>query len=204
MNSGLLRKTLRDQRRQLPSSIQQHHAKQALQHLSDLLSQNPAFQTPQNIALFLAQDGELETDTAIQYLWQQSEHHIYLPVLETQPDWHMGFARYKPDSKMVRNRFDIAEPDVALNEHLNGEQMDWVFMPLVGFDKQGNRMGMGGGYYDRSFAFKLQNSRENQTKLIGWAHSFQQVEQLPKEPWDVPLDGIITEQGFTDFSLHRQ
>lgn len=199
-----LRQQLRTQRNQLTSEQQTLHALQALTYLQDFLeklSTQNNLSHPLNIALFLAQDGELKTQSAIEYLWHCTEHHVFLPTLETKPDLHMAFVEYQETSLMMNNQFGIPEPQTSFDKHLTGQQMDIVLMPLVGFDSYGNRMGMGGGYYDRSFAFKLLlQDPASPTLLIGWAHSCQQASQLPNEPWDVPLDGIITERGFTLFT----
>ncbi len=203
LNPTTLRKELRQRRKQLTPEQQIQHGQQALVHLQGFLAtKNSAEQPPKSlkIALFLSQDGELDTELAIQHLWRSTQHIVHLPVLETKPDWHMAFVEYQPNSQMIDNQFGIAEPSAPFDKHLPGQQLDIVLMPLVGFDGQGNRMGMGGGYYDRSFEFKRhQENPHSKTLLIGWAHSCQQVTQLPNEPWDVPLDGIITELGFQSF-----
>ncbi|MGM0540879.1 MAG: 5-formyltetrahydrofolate cyclo-ligase [Pseudomonadota bacterium] len=201
-----LRNQLRTRRKQLTPEQQTLHALQAVTYLQDFLETLPNQATanqlshPLNIALFLSQDGELNTQSAIEYLWHCTEHRIFLPALETKPELHMAFVEYQETSLMINNQFGIPEPQASLDQHLSGQQMDIVLMPLVGFDLQGNRMGMGGGYYDRTFEFKrLSQDSANSTLLIGWAHSCQQVSQLPNEAWDVPLDGIITEQGYKSF-----
>ncbi len=206
-NPKTLRKQLRTLRNQLTPEQQTLHALQALTYLQDLLENHSNQTTPNplsrplNIGLFLSQDGELKTQSAIEYLWHCTEHHVFLPALETKPNLHMAFVEYQETTLMINNQFGIPEPQAPLDKHLTGQQMDIVLMPLVGFDLLGNRMGMGGGYYDRSFAFKrLSQDSENPPLLIGWAHSCQQASQLPIEPWDVPLDGIITEQGFKSFT----
>ena len=199
MTPAEIRKQLRITRNSLTPSQQSKHAQQALQNFKQLLKVEPVFNRPQKIALFLPQDGELNTLETIEFLWNETKHQVYLPVLETKDEWHMAFVQYKPQSIMQNNQFGIKEPYAAATEHLSGEQLDWVFMPLVGFDNNGNRLGMGGGYYDRTFAFKL-NSELQTTKLIGWAHSCQKTDTLlPSEPWDVPLDGILTEAGYSTF-----
>jgi 5-formyltetrahydrofolate cyclo-ligase len=207
LNPTALRKQLRQRRQQLAPEKQRQHAQQALIHLQDFLEAQSTLPlteqafTPLKVALFLSQDGELDTELAIQYLWQSTQYKVYLPVLETKPDWHMGFAECQPDSQMVENQFGIAEPAMPFDKHLSGQQLDIVLLPLVGFDNLGNRMGMGGGYYDRSFAFKkLQEAPHKKTLLIGWAHSCQRVTQLASQAWDIPLDGIITEFGFQSFN----
>lgn len=198
MNPSEIRKQLRTQRNNLSHSEQTLHATQVFNHFIRLLSTKKAFQQKQNIALFLSQDGELSTQQAIQYLWDNTSHNVYLPVLETKGEWHMAFANYTPKSKMIKNQFGILEPDTPHSQHLDGQAMEWVFMPLVGFDLNGNRLGMGGGYYDRTFEFKLKKPN-NTTQLIGWAHQCQQTATLPHEEWDVPLNGVITEQGYQAF-----
>ena len=192
-----VRQQLRLKRNELTKEQQINHSQQALSNLKNWLKINTT--KPSKIALFLAQDGELDTQECIEYLWQNSEHEIYLPTLETQPELHMGFGLYRKESKMKQNQFGIFEPDLPYEQHLNGDQLDVVIMPLVGFDKDGNRLGMGGGYYDRSFQFKHSKPSEL-PKLIGWAHQCQQHEKLPIQPWDVPLDGLITEKQIINWS----
>jgi len=198
LNPTELRKSLRQRRNALSSTVQAQHAQLALTSLKLFLStENPP---SLRIAAFLSQDGELDTSPAIHHLWHFTNHQLYLPTLETKPDWHMGFAEYRPNSEMKNNRFGIPEPHQPHQSHISGQELDLVLMPLVGFDSNGNRMGMGGGYYDRTFAFKQSPSNSpNSTVLMGWAHHCQQTAQLPSEPWDIPLDAIITEQGLTMF-----
>ncbi|WP_319381657.1 5-formyltetrahydrofolate cyclo-ligase [Thiomicrorhabdus sp.] len=198
MTPSEIRRQIRNRRQNLSHQQQNLHSRQVLDTLIETLFQEEEFHSPLKIAIFLSQDGELETRPTIHYLWQQKRHQVYLPVLETQPEWHMGFAAYHPASSMKVSRYGIEEPDLQPHQHLNGEEMDLVFMPLVAFDGNGHRLGMGGGFYDRSFAFKLKKPTAK-PKLIGWAHSCQSVSKLPNEPWDVPLDGIVTENGFRYF-----
>ncbi|MBT6938524.1 MAG: 5-formyltetrahydrofolate cyclo-ligase [Candidatus Marinimicrobia bacterium] len=88
-----------------------------------------------------------------------------------------------------KNQYGILEP--ISDDIISAEQLDILFMPLVGFDKNKNRIGMGGGYYDRTLAFKNQKTVKN-PKLYGLAFDCQQVEKLETQDWDVPLDAIIT------------
>jgi len=185
-----LRKTLRKRRKQLTPQQQQTHSQQACQVLMD----SNLLKNTKRIAVFLSQDGELETNRLIKTLWKMPNLDVYLPALDTQPDWHMGFSPYKPNTHLVNNQFNIPEPDVDLSEHITGDGLDLVIMPLVGFDQKGNRMGMGGGYYDKTFEFKLMQPN-SLPLLIGWAHSCQQVANLNAQNWDVPLNGIVTENG---------
>lgn len=195
MTPTQLRKSIRQQRRNLSPETQTEHAQQACLNLKE----SGLLTNAKRVALFLSQDGELDTTPLIDWLWTLPEVEVYLPALETQPDWHMGFSRYQPDTQLLPNRFNIPEPDVPVSGHLTGKDMDLVIVPLVAFDQKGNRMGMGGGYYDRTFAFKLDAPiHNNETILVGWAHQLQQVTRLESEVWDVPLEFTVTEQ-----SLHN-
>src|SRR5690606_17683083 len=100
-----------------------------------------------------------------------------------------------PNTKFVKNKFGILEPDFKRTKYLPKKNLSLVFMPLVAFDKAGNRMGMGGGFYDRSFAYKAK-LKQSKPKLIGLAHAFQELEYLPTEEWDIPLEGVLTDQKF--------
>ncbi|UQB43177.1 5-formyltetrahydrofolate cyclo-ligase [Thiomicrospira microaerophila] len=188
-----LRQSLRQQRRDLSLAEQKYNAQQAVIHLIN----SGLIQPQSSVAAFLAQDGELDTSILIEQLWQQACR-VYLPVIDFETKT-MRFAAYRPDSLLKKNRFGINEPDMTQAEGLNAvSDLDGVFMPLVGFDAKGHRLGMGGGFYDRTLSFKL---KQPKTKpwLIGWAHQCQQLESLNSQPWDVPLDAIVTEQGCTRF-----
>ncbi|VAW45500.1 5-formyltetrahydrofolate cyclo-ligase [hydrothermal vent metagenome] len=206
LNSDLLRKKLRLQRQSLSDAQQLHHAQQAKQYLHDFLIhfQNSTAQKTLNIAFFLAQDGEMPTAQAIEMLWQSSPYTLFLPILKSTPhDGHMVFAEYTPNSPMKPNQFGILEPSLNHPLPITGKELDIVLTPLVGFDSSGNRMGMGGGYYDRTFQFKQQSSKISSPRLIGWAHSCQQVTQLPTNFWDIPLNGVITEMGLMNFNVDK-
>lgn len=190
-----LRKALRSRRRQLTPQQQQDHAHQACQFLmaSDLLK------GVKRIAVFLTRDGELSTKHLIDQLWEREDLEVYLPALETVPELCMHFARYTPSTKLMLSRFNIPEPDISPSEQLMGSELDLIITPLVGFDLAGNRLGMGGGYYDRTFAFK-QHHPTSKPLLVGWAHSCQAVERLDKQPWDIPLNAIVTEEGLSHWN----
>lgn len=81
---------------------------------------------------------------------------------------------------------------------LQAEDLDIVITPLAAFDLQGHRLGTGGGYYDRTFAF-LQKNTVKKPKIIGLAYAEQQAELLPHDQWDIDLDGVVTEKGIVWF-----
>ena len=97
------------------------------------------------------------------------------------------FLRYQPDTKMIKNKFGIPEPQLNVQNIMPIDELDIVFTPLVAFDKQGNRLGMGGGFYDRT----LQNWRQKSFLPVGLAHRCQEVDNLPVESWDMPLFTVL-------------
>ncbi len=101
----------------------------------------------------------------------------------------MQFVPFTPQTPMVKNRFGILEP--RSRQKISPQQLDVVLLPLLAFDQQGNRLGMGGGYYDRTFAFLRQKAWRKRPLLIGIAHDFQQVAELEHAPWDVPLAMVV-------------
>jgi len=181
------RQTLRNeirQRRRALTPAQQHDF--ALQ-IAARLAQHPRIQAAQRIAVFLSFDGELDTRPLIEQLWQQGKQ-VYLPVLHPFSPGNLLFLRYTPNTPLVRNRFNILEPVLDVRHVLPVLQLDVVLTPLVAFDAVGQRLGMGGGFYDRT----LQNWQHGGPYPMGLAHDCQQVEQLPVEHWDIPLPEIVT------------
>jgi 5-formyltetrahydrofolate cyclo-ligase len=177
-----LRTALRARRRALSVGEQQVAARRLVSQLRDL----PSIQQARRIALYWPVDGEIDA----RELARQpalSEQQFFLPVLPLAPDAPLRFARWQPGDVLVSNRYGIPEPQ---GEHFSAEEMDVLLLPLTGFDTAGNRLGMGGGYYDRALAFK-HVTPDARPWLLGVAHACQQVESLPVEAWDVPLDGVV-------------
>ncbi len=194
-----LRQSLRKARRALTPQQQLAHARAATTHLL----RSPWLQRPLHLAVFLSTDGELDTRPLIKALWQRGGHTLYLPVLEHSLPHAMLFAPYTPQTRLTPNRYGIPEP--AEGPRVPGCRLDAALVPLVGFDATGNRLGMGGGFYDRAFSCRLRRGENGirqkwgRPRLIGWAHALQQVERLPAQPWDVPLDAVVTERGILTF-----
>lgn len=185
-----LRREMRTLRRAL--SPQQQH--QAAQQLLTRFRSHPLFLRSRHIAFYLANDGELDLSPLIEAAWQMGKR-CYLPILSPLYHNHLWFAPYRPDSRLQANRFGIPEPICTWQQTRAVWSLDLVLTPLVAFDAAGNRLGMGGGYYDRTLAYLRRRQYWHKPRLIGAAHGFQQVEQLPVASWDVPLHGILTEQG---------
>lgn len=174
------------QRRNALSSLEQSIASQnTLAHIK----QNAQFKKADHIAIYLSVDGELDTRPIINYFWQQGKA-LYLPVIHPFSSGHLLFLKYDKDTPMVENQYYIHEPKLDKTKVLPISQLDIIFTPLVAFDKQGQRLGMGGGYYDRS----LEKWFKHHTGAlpIGLAHDCQQIDSIPSESWDIPLPVIIT------------
>ncbi len=184
-----LRAAVRAKRNAL-TLLQQQTAAQAL---TQQLIKSKTVQQAERIALYLANDAELSLQPFIQWCWQQNKQ-VYLPVLHPFCSGYLLFLQYQPNSKMTVNKYNIAEPKLNVNIVCPATQLDIIFTPLVAFDHKGERLGMGGGFYDRTLAYvaKHQLSAENSTKIMGLAHDCQQVESVPTESWDIPLPEIYT------------
>ncbi len=154
------------------------------------------FRSARHVAGYLPNDGELDPTPLMGLAWSMGKR-VYLPVLSHLRSDHLLFAPYAPGDALRENRFGIPEPVVSLRHMIDPKALDLVLTPLVAFDQQGHRLGMGGGFYDRSFAFLRRRRHWLKPHLVGMAYGFQRVDGLPHQPWDVPLDGVVTETGFT-------
>jgi 5-formyltetrahydrofolate cyclo-ligase len=184
-----LRNELRTARRALSPVQRQHYAEDCARRLIG----HAGFRNARRIAAYLPADGELDTAPLIERAWEMGKQ-VYLPVLLPQGENRLWFARYMPDTPLTRNRFGIPEPDRAPHTRIAPLALDLVLAPLVGFDAQGHRLGMGGGFYDRSFAYLLRHRHWLRPRLIGLAYDFQRLDRLPAQAWDVPLHAVATER----------
>lgn len=182
-----LRQDLRQKRRNLTRAQQRN----AAQQLAKQIRQHPVFLRSKRIACYMADDGEISMTFVMDVLEKMGKQ-CYLPILHPLRQNLLWFGKFRRGDRLSVNYFGLEEPP-ADKHTLKSWAIDLVLMPLVGFDRRGHRLGMGGGFYDRTFAFKKTNSRPHQPVLMGVAHSCQEVETLSVESWDVPLDYIVTE-----------
>jgi 5-formyltetrahydrofolate cyclo-ligase len=136
-------------------------------------------------------NGEFPTQAIIQGL-QSIHKNIYLPIVHKKSQ-SLSFQHYQSQTPMRRNTFGIAEPIPNAKKQILSPQLDLVIMPLTGFDFKGNRIGMGGGYYDRSFEFLLKHSNTPKPFMLGLGYQVQKSNNIIPQHWDVPLNGILTE-----------
>lgn len=183
------RRLLRNARRAL-SARQQRLAAQALYRQ---LAQHPSFRRARHIALYLPNDGEIDPRPLLRAAQRRGKA-TYLPVLSAWPRTHMRFQRIRPGEPLRRNRLGIFEPRIQPQQQRKVWALDLLLLPLVGFDDAGGRLGMGGGFYDRSLAYRSRRKHWHAPMLLGLAHECQKVEHLAMASWDVPLQGTVTDQ----------
>ncbi|QSX37945.1 5-formyltetrahydrofolate cyclo-ligase [Shewanella sedimentimangrovi] len=175
-----IRKDIRSHRKALTPDEQHTASRAAASHVLDCLPH------AQRVALYLENDGELGTRPLIEALWAKGCE-TYLPVLHPFAEGHLLFIHYEADTQMTANVYGIPEPKLSVQRLCPANQLDAIITPLVAFDSTGNRLGMGGGFYDRTLA-----NLPDRVKVIGLAHDCQRLPALPVEAWDVPLPMIVT------------
>ncbi len=178
-----LRLSLRQQRTALPPPVRMAAAESIVTHLSRL----PAVAAPGYVGGYWAMGGELPLHVLQMRL--RADQVWCLPCL--QPGNTLKFAPWRPGDPLVSNQFGIPEPDVAPTSLLDPTDLGVILLPLLGFNREGQRLGMGGGFYDRSLAFR--RARVAPPLLVGIGYAFQEAPELVAEPWDVPLDAVVTD-----------
>lgn len=184
-----LRRQLRKARRALTGSQQ----RQAARGLYRQLAQHPLFRRAKHVSLYLPTDGEIDPRLLLRAAQRRGKA-TYLPVLSAWPRTKMVFQRIRPGEKLQPNRFRILEPRVNPARQRKIWALDLVLLPLVGFDEEGGRLGMGGGFYDRSLAYLERRKSWRKPTLMGLAHECQKVGKLAQASWDVPLQGTVTDR----------
>lgn len=190
---SISRKQLRTKLRKRRCQLTPQQQIRAGQQLYRQLAQHPVFRRAQHIALYRASDGEVDPQFVMREAWRRGKQ-VYLPVLPSWPRTTMFFQRVRSSQQWEKNRFGILQPRWQPADQRPVWALDAVFLPLVGFDLQGGRLGMGGGFYDRCFAALHQRDHLITPQRIGLAHECQRVEQLPLAAWDVPLHAVVTDQ----------
>ena len=176
-----LRRDLRQRRNNLSTSAQ--HA--AAQALSNAIAELPNWPTARRIGLYLPADGEIGTGP-LETLARSQRKQLFLPVIAD--DNCLSFACWNVDASLVPNRYNIPEPPTG-SARCPVSDLDIIFLPVVGWDRRGGRLGMGGGFYDRTLA------NITGPLLVGLAHADQQVGDIPHDSWDIALDYIATDAG---------
>jgi len=182
---------MRQQRRALTAE-QRHHAALAAR---DALASSNLLRRGSRVAIYLSVRGELDTAPIVS-LARQRACKLFVPVIDRPRAGDMMFA---PLSETLRlNRVGILEPDEQAAV-LPGRLLDLVFVPIVAFGPHGERLGTGGGYYDRAFAYLLRRHRWVKPRLVGLAYHWQLADELVAHRWDVPLSAVVTDEGVMHF-----
>ena len=191
-----LRKRLRKRR----NALDHVHRQRAAEGLVEQLKTLAVFRQSERIALYVANDGEIDPAGVLEWCLGHDKR-CYTPVIvgakqsakQKTNQKTLRFAEITARTSFRNNRFGIAEPEVPDAQLVDARDLDLVLLPLVGFDRHGNRIGMGGGFYDTTFAFK-KTDPQNPPQLMGLAYEIQRVEDIAAEQWDIPLSAVVTEQ----------
>ena len=181
-----LRREMRRRRRAL-GAPERHAAARAL---SKRLAASRWFVNSRTIAVYLPNDGEIDLSLLVRRAWAMGKR-TYLPRLFGP---RLRFLPFHARSVLAGNRFSIPEPVEPARRRIRPMFLDLVLFPLVAFDGSGNRLGMGAGYYDRTFEAVRRRDAWPGPKRIGVAYEFQCVDSLSAADWDVPLDAIVTDR----------
>jgi 5-formyltetrahydrofolate cyclo-ligase len=185
-----LRKLLRERRTALGASERIAAAMALVERLEEI----PEFLTDQRIAGYWAVAGELPLAAIIGGMRARGQRY-HLPIVN---DRQLRFAPWWPGMDIAANRYGIPEPLAAADEQIAADALDVVLVPLLGFDRRGHRLGFGGGYYDRTFAFLRGCPRPSKPLLVGIGYAAQEVDRIEPRDWDVKLDYIATERELVD------
>jgi 5-formyltetrahydrofolate cyclo-ligase len=183
-----IRKEMLQQRSLLKPKQCDHASSIIAQHLA----RTPVFLRSKRIAFYFANNNEVDPQSLFFKAIKMGKN-CFIPVLHPVKHNQLWFAPYRPGDCLIKNNYGILEPDLTSAKIIPAWTLDLVITPLVAFDTLCHRLGMGGGYYDRTFAFTLQH-KHHKPSLIGLAYEFQKVSQLATNTWDVPLNWVITEQ----------
>lgn len=188
-----LRRHVRSLRRRLSPQQQRDHSHRVARRLRTLT----AFRRAERVALYLSTDGEVDLAPLIRDLWDRGRR-CYLPVLRKTHPARLWFVEYRPGQSLVANKYRIPEPRLTSSRRVPPWGLDLILLPLVAFDHGCHRLGMGGGYYDRSLAYLRHRTFWRSPRLLGVAHECQRLEHLISRPWDIRLQAVVTEQGCYD------
>ncbi len=191
MHSAAIRNSLKAQRNALsPGDISD-----ASIDISRRLWDLPVLSRAQRIACYFPVGCEVDCRFFISAAWERGRD-VLLPVLNRS---ELRFSLYTPNTHFLRNKHNIPEPTEKKTNLVSPQEIDVTLVPLVAFDAKGNRIGMGGGYYDRSFRYMHNRTTWHRPTLIGLAYDFQKVARIKAYSWDVPLQYAVTEKNIYTF-----
>lgn len=187
------KKAIRQQVRLIRKQISSQQAHKAALAIQAQLKQYCDYPKAKQIACFLSFDGEIDTRPLIEMIISEKGQ-CFLPKLRPYQPNRLWFMPFDNNTPLRNNRFGIPEVDLAVNHAIAISKIDILLIPLVAFDKHANRLGMGGGFYDATLAHLAEKKQRPQ--CIGVAFEQQRVDSVPTQPWDFPLDGVLTPERF--------
>lgn len=190
-DKAALRRFLRARR----AAVSQEHRKHAGRLLVRLALRLRLLARKRRIGFYMPSKNEIDVLPLLEQARRMGVD-CYLPVVPGRRLRKLWFIRLGDRPDWVLNRYGIPEYQPNPARRVRAYQLDVLFMPLLGFDSTGGRIGMGGGYYDASLAKLGKRWVWRQPRLVGVAFATQQVDRIPRDPWDIPLTGILTEQGY--------
>lgn len=196
----LLKQNLREHFKEIRRQIIKEYADHAAEEAARFFANMDLLKVCKNIACYLPFKDEFNSLPTIEAIWQ-AQKKCFLPILSEENK--LSFVQYRYGDALHKNRFGILEPK-HLQKTISPSQLDIVITPLIAFDARGVRLGTGGGYYDRSFAFLHDDYRDDHRELqsvphmLGLAYAAQQADSLPCDPWDITLEAVITEAGIVE------
>ena len=179
-----MRKRALDARR----SLDDVQRRTASAKICDRIIHSHEFWSARAIACYLPTNDEVDPTQIIERAWRANKR-VFVPVTDTHGA--MSFCEVTPETVVTRNQYGIFEPVFGM--FIDAKSLDLVVTPLVAFDNDNNRIGMGAGYYDRCFHFLRMRRKWLKPKLIGVAFACQNVEHITPNPWDIPLYRVVTE-----------
>lgn len=181
---------LRREMRERRAAMDDVTRERASRRIAGTVAHASFFSRARSIACYLSMDEEVDTWPIIARAWRRKKR-IFVPL--TVRGRLLTFREVTPDSDLVHNEWGLLEP--VNGAFIEPHRLDLVLTPLVAFDDERHRLGMGGGYYDRTFAFLHERRRRFRPKLVGLAFDCQRTQKIAVNPWDIALYRVITESG---------
>lgn len=167
--------------------------------MTSIAASSGVFRNSMRIGFYLPNDGEMDPLPLLYRAWSLHKQ-CYLPVLDRLGSNRLWFSPYRERDPLKPNRYGIPEPARPAKTRVRAWELDLILAPLVAFDSCGTRLGMGGGYYDRSLGFLNHRRHWRRPRFYGLAYNFQMIPRLDSAAWDVPMDGCITDSQLYDFT----
>lgn len=185
---GRTQRQLRNAALAARAALTPHERDLASTKIIDTVTRSSWFRRSKLVGCYLPTEEEVDTWPLIDRAWQMKKR-IFAPVIGK--NFAMRFRELRPETELEVNFYGLAEPEDG--EIVKTRALDIVITPVVAFDVDNNRLGMGGGYFDRAFAFLKHRKFLFHPKLIGLAFSCQRVEKIPPNPWDIRVFRVIDE-----------